>query len=244
MNVAIVGATGTVGREAADALKRRGHAVQALSRANGVDLRSSLGDALLGAEVVVHAAGGDRDVLVGGSARLLAAAPHAHHVLISAVGAGRVPARRFRDKAAQEEVVRSGGAPFTILRATPVHARLAGRLRRAARCGVLPSGPLRLQPIAAAEVGGALADIAEAEPSGAVARLAGPEILTLTELGRQWRAATGAHALALPLPLPGAVGRALRAGALTDPGAWRGRVRFADWLGPGTAPLAVAGAAA
>ena len=243
MNVAIVGGAGTVGREAADALKRRGHAVQVLSRAGGVDLRLALGDALLGAEVVLHAAGGDRDVLVGGSARLLAAAPDAHHVLLSVVGADRIPARRFRDKADQEEILRTGGAPFTILRATPVHARLAGLLRRAARCGVLPSGPLRLQPIAAAEVGGALADIAEAEPSGAVTRLAGPEILTLTELGRQWRAATGAHTVALPLPLPGAAGRALRAGALTDPGAWRGRVRFADWLGPGV-PLAVAGAAA
>ena len=243
MNVAIVGATGTVGREAVDALRRRGHAVQALSRDNGVDLRLALGDALLGAEVVIHAAGGSRDVLAGGSARLLAAAPDAHHVLISAVGAGRIPARRFRDKAAQEEVVRTGGAAFTILRATLVHGHLAGLLRRAARCRVLPCGPLRLQPVAAAEVGRALADIAEVEPSGAVARLAGPEILSLTELARQWRAATGAHALAVALPLPGAAGRALRAGALTDPGAWRGRVRFADWLGPGAPPLAVAGAA-
>jgi uncharacterized protein YbjT (DUF2867 family) len=243
MNVAVVGGTGTVGREAADALKRRGHAVQVLSRGNGVDLRLALGDALLGAEVVVHAAGGDREVLAGGSARLLAAAPQAHHVLISAVGAGRIPARRFRDKAAQEEVLRTGGAPFTILRATQVHGQVAGLLRRATGLGVLPCGPLRLQPVAAAEVGGALADIAETEPSGAVARLAGPEILSLTELGRQWRAATGARALALPLPLPGAAGRALRAGALTDPAAWRGRVRFADWLGPG-APLAIAGAPA
>jgi uncharacterized protein YbjT (DUF2867 family) len=242
MNVAIVGGTGTVGREAADALRRRGHAVQVLSRANGVDLRSALGDALLGAEVVVHAAGGDRDVLVGGSARLLVAAPDAHHVLLSAVGAGRVPLRRFRDKAAQEEVVRTGRAPFTILRATFVHGHVAERLRRAARAGVLPCGPLRLQPLAAAEVGRALADIAEVDPSGAVARLAGPEILSLTELGRQWRAATGAHALALPLPLPGAAGRALRAGALTDPGAWRGRLRFAEWLGR-PAPLEAVGTA-
>jgi uncharacterized protein YbjT (DUF2867 family) len=243
MNVAIVGGTGTVGREAADVLKRRGHAVQVLSRANGVDLRLPLGDVLLGAEVVVHCAGGGRDVLVGGSARLLAAAPDAHHVLISAVGADRVPARRFRAKAAQEEVVRTGGAAFTILRATLVHGRLAALLRRAARFRVLPAGPLRLQPVAAAEIGCALADTAEVEPSGAVTRLAGPEILSLTELGRQWQAATGAQALAVPLPLPGAAGRALRAGALTDPGAWRGRVRFADWLGPG-APLAVAEAAA
>jgi hypothetical protein len=40
------------------------------------------------------------------------------------------------------------------------------------------------------------------------------------------------------LPLPGATGRALRAGALTEPGAWRGAVRFADWLGAGVEPAA------
>ena len=241
MNIAIVGGTGTVGREAATELKRRGHAVQVLSRSNGVDLRRDLGDALVGAEVVVHAANGDRELLVGGSARLLAAAPDAHHVLISVIGADRVPRGHFAHKLAQEELLRAAGAAFTILRATQLHPYVAGVLRRAARFGVLPSGPLPLQPVDAAEVGRALADIAEAEPSRAVARLAGAEILALTELARRWRAATGAHALAVSLPLPGATGRALRAGALTDPAAWRGRVRFADWLGPG-ARLEPAGA--
>jgi nucleoside-diphosphate-sugar epimerase len=43
MNVAILGGTGAVGREAADALERRGRAVQALSRANRVRFAGRLG---------------------------------------------------------------------------------------------------------------------------------------------------------------------------------------------------------
>jgi uncharacterized protein YbjT (DUF2867 family) len=100
---------------------------------------------------------------------------------------------------------------------------------------VLLTGPFPLQPVDAGEVGRALADTAEAEPSGGITRLAGPEVLTLSELALQWRAAAGVRARPVSFPLPGAMGRALRAGALTEPGAWRGAVRFADWLGPGAA---------
>jgi uncharacterized protein YbjT (DUF2867 family) len=210
MRIAIVGGTGTVGREAAAELERRGHDVRALPAV---------------AEVVVHAAPLDR--------RLLTAAPDAHHVVVSAIGAGRVPGGRFAAKLAQEQTVRAAGVPFTILRTTQLHSSVAGLLRRAARFGVLPTGPFPLQPIAPGELGRALADTAEAEPSRAVTRLAGPEVLTLSELALQWRSAAGARVLPVSLPLPGAMGRALRAGALTEPGAWRGAVRFADWLGAG-----------
>jgi len=41
-----------------------------------------------------------------------------------------------------------------------------------------------------------------------------------------WRAATGSHAVPVPLP----VTRALREGGLTNPGAWQGRVTFDAWL--------------
>jgi uncharacterized protein YbjT (DUF2867 family) len=126
--------------------------------------------------------------------------------------------------------VRESGAPFTIVRATQFHPYVVEQLRRAARFGVVPISPLPLQPVDPREVGRALADTAEAEPSGAVTRFAGPEVLSLRELAELWRRRTGSHALPLTLPLPGAKGRALRAGALTEPGAWRGSVRFSEWL--------------
>jgi uncharacterized protein YbjT (DUF2867 family) len=235
MRIAIVGGTGTVGREAAAELARRGHDVRVLSRRTGFDVRA---DAPGDADVVVHAHQGGRGLLVGGSERLVAAAPLAHHVLVSVIGADRVPSRHFAAKLAQEDAVRAAGASFTLLRAAQVHSHVARRLRCAARFGVLACGPFPLQPVDPGEVGRALADTAEAEPSGAVTRLAGPEVATLSELALQWRSATGARARPVSLPLPGATGRALRAGALTEPGAWRGAVRFADWLGAGVEPAA------
>src|SRR4051794_35784103 len=114
MRIAIVGGTGTVGREAAAELERRGHDVRVLSRGTGFDVRA---DAPGDADVVVHAHGGGRGLLVGGSERLLAAAPLAHHVLVSVIGADRVPGGHFAAKLAQEDAVRAAGAPFTILRA-------------------------------------------------------------------------------------------------------------------------------
>jgi uncharacterized protein YbjT (DUF2867 family) len=233
MKIVIVGGTGTVGREAAAELERRGHDVRVRSRRTGFDVRR---DDPGGADVVVHAMNGKRARLVGGSERLVAAAPGAQHLLVSVIGADRVPGGYFAAKLAQEEAVRAAGAPFTLLRATQFHPYVAGLLRGAARFGVLLSGAFPLQPVDAAEVGRALADTAEAEPSAAVTRLAGPEVLTLRELAHQWRAATGAHALSVSLPLPGAMGRAVRAGGLTDPAAWRGTVRFSDWLGAGARP--------
>jgi uncharacterized protein YbjT (DUF2867 family) len=228
MEIVIVGGTGTVGREAAAELERRGHDVRVRSRRTGFDVRR---DDPGEADVVVHAMNGKPALLVGGSERLAAAAPGAHHVLVSVIGADRVPGGYFAAKLAQEEAVRAAGVPFTILRATQFHTYVAGLLRRPARLGLLVTGAFPLQPVDPAEVGRALADTAEADPSGAVTRLAGPQILTLRELARQWRSATGAHALPVSLPLPGAMGRALRAGGLTDPGAWRGSVRFAEWIG-------------
>jgi uncharacterized protein YbjT (DUF2867 family) len=235
MRIAIVGGTGTVGREAAAELARRGHDVRVLSRHAPqwpVDLTdgSGLDAALERVDVVVSAANGGRPLLVDGTARLLRAAPEAHHVVASVVGAERVPLGYNGHKLAQEKLVRNSGVPFTIVRATQFHGYVAGFLARAARFGVLPVAPLPLQPVDPREVGRVLADSAEAEPSGAVTQFAGPEVLSLRELVEVWRRETGSRALALSLPLPGATGRALRAGALTEPGAWRGSVRFGEWL--------------
>jgi hypothetical protein len=52
----------------------------------------------------------------------------------------------------------------------------------------------------------------------------------MADLARTWRLETGSRAVVVPVPLPGRLGRALRAGHLTSPGAWTGRTRFAEWV--------------
>jgi len=227
MQIAIVGATGTVGAQTARVLAARGHGVRKLP----VDLRdgSGLAATLDGVDVVIDAAQGNRRTLVDGTTRLLRAAAQAgvgHHVGISIVGVDRVGGRYYRAKLAQEDRIRRSGLPWTIVRTTQFHALVARTFAASARLGVVPSAGALLQPVDPREVARVLADTAEAEPSHAITQFAGPEVLSVGELARRWRRCTGSRALPLRLP----VSPVLRAGALTNPGAWRGRVTFDSWL--------------
>jgi uncharacterized protein YbjT (DUF2867 family) len=234
MKIAIVGGTGTVGAEAVRELRERGQEVRVLSRHARdfpVDLRdgSGLAAALDGVDVVVDAANGDAKLLVEGTRRLLRAAVEAgvgHHVGVSIVGVDRVGGRYYKAKLRQEEEIRAGGVPWTIVRATQFHTLVARAFASTARVGVVPSAAARLQPVDPREVGRVLAQTALAEPSLAITQFAGPEVLTVRELARRWRDRTGSHAVPLRLP----VTRTLREGGLTNPGAWRGTVTFDAWM--------------
>jgi uncharacterized protein YbjT (DUF2867 family) len=175
-------------------------------------------------------------VLDEGGRRLLEAERRAgvgHHLAASIVGIDDVPLGYSRVKVEQEQVVREGGVPFTIVRATQLHSMLAALFCAAsARARVLPVGPARLQTVDAAEVAGLLADIAEAAPRDGVVTIAGPETRTLTDIARTYRASSERRrALLVPVVPPGRLGRKLRAGALTDPRPYRrGTTTFAQWL--------------
>jgi uncharacterized protein YbjT (DUF2867 family) len=253
MLIAVTGGTGAIGREVVAALAARGHEVRALSRSGPipVDLSdgSGLDAALDGVEAVIDAANAGpakapaRAVLVDGNRRLLEAesrAGVAHHVAISIVGIDRLRSGYYGVKLEQEAVVRDGGVPWTIVRATQVHGLLDAVFAATARFGVLPGGSLPLQPVDARDLAQMLADTVDTEPWLAVARFAGPEVVPLGELARLWREARGRRALVTPFPtdLLGRVGRELAAGALTDTSAWHGRTGFAAWLRDGGAPAA------
>src|SRR5262245_47459156 len=122
MRIAITGGTGTIGREVALALSDRGHEVRVLAR--GAPLKVDLTDgtgldtALVGIGAVVDASNGQkRELLVGGTARLLAAerrAGVAHHVAISIIGIEHAPGKYYGLKREQEEVVKAGAVPWSI----------------------------------------------------------------------------------------------------------------------------------
>lgn len=250
MLVAVVGGTGTLGRPAVAELVRRGHEVRILSRNpprtpaaavhRRVDLSTGAGlvEALAGAQAVIDASNAaspkaGRQVLVDGTRRLLAAeaqAGVAHHELISVVGGERVPLSYYRTKLAQEDAVRESGLGWSIVRATQFHDLLDWLFKACARVGLLPRSPAPLQPIDSREVAVALAGGLEHGPSTAHRELAGPEILTITELARVWAQATRSRRMPLPLPVPGAAGRALRGGGLLGPQAKRGSRTFGAWL--------------
>ena len=242
MRIAIVGGSGTLGRHITAELARRGHDVRVLSRSSPqypVDLATGQGldAAVEDCAAVVDASNSQRrsrQVLVLGSGRLLAAEQRAgvgHHLCVSIVGCDRVPLGYYRVKVEQERVVTAGSVPWSIVRATQFHELVASMFAASARYRVLPALRLPLQPVAAAEVAAAVADAAEREPSGQRLQVAGPEVSTVADLARTWRSAAGRTAVPLPVPLPGRLGRTLRAGGLTaDTADVIGSVTFARWL--------------
>ena len=121
--------------------------------------------------------------------------------------------------------------PWSIVQATQFHDYLAAIFAGAGRWGLLPMMRMPVQPVAVDEVARVVADAAEAGPSHGYLRIGGPEIVDARELAHTWRSITRRRALALPLPIPGAAGRALRSGAATiQRPEVQGTTTFAAWL--------------
>ncbi|MBX6724149.1 MAG: NAD(P)H-binding protein, partial [Dactylosporangium sp.] len=213
MRVLVIGGTGVVGRPTALELIRRGHSVAVLSRrGNGAppgaeaftgDITTDAGlkRALVGVDCVVDCANvttTSRKVAVDyftdttrRLGRLGRAAGVSHHVVVSIVGIDDVPYGYYEGKVAQERAALAGPVPASVLRATQFH-EFAGQMLNRVRLGPLSLVPdMLVQPIAAAEVAVALADVVEAGPAGRVPDVAGPRQEWLPDLARRLVRHTG-----------------------------------------------------
>ena len=115
-----------------------------------------------------------------------AAAGVGHHVTLSVVGADRLPDSGYlRAKIAQEEMVKAGPIPYTIVRATQFF-EFIGRIAESGTDGdTVRLSPALVQPEAADDVVAALADVAVGAPLNDTVELAGPEPFRLDELARR-----------------------------------------------------------
>jgi uncharacterized protein YbjT (DUF2867 family) len=243
MRVAVAGGTGVVGGHVVASLERRGHEAVVLSRSRGVDLLTGRGldEALTATDAVVDVSNVTTlnrrtavDFFSRSAARLSEAEVRAgvrHHVVLSIVGVDRVDSGYYAGKLAQEAAVRDGPVPFTILRATQFHEFAAQVLDRT-RGPVALVPRMRVQPVAAVEVGERLAALAEAPLAGGyVPELAGPEVHDLGRLARRVARARRRRRLVVTVPVPGAAGRAMSGGALLPRGETTlGTLTFDDWL--------------
>jgi uncharacterized protein YbjT (DUF2867 family) len=244
--IAVAGGTGTVGRLVTEFVRQRGHDAVVLSRSTGIDLVTGAGldTVLAGVDAVIDvsntlsmsAAASIRHFQT--TAQVLATAELRagvrHHVLLSIVGVDAPHTSGYgyyRGKLAQERAVAGSGVPWTLLRATQFH-EFAQQLFQRTRFGPFVLVPaMRAQPVAAREVAARLVELAEGAPAGRVSDVAGPRVERIAELARRYARAAGASGVVVELPLPGAVGRAMRQGGLLPaPAADVRGPAYADWL--------------
>ena len=190
MKIAVVGATGRVGRHVVDVVEGRGHDVVAVSRGHGVDVITGTGldAALAGVDCVVDVATGpsaDRDeatrFFTTAAANLQQASTQAgvrRIVVVSIIGIDRFQGGYNAAKSAHEQAMLAGPVPVRILRAAQFH-EFVGQLVDWGTQGEVAYLPrMRTQLVAARSVAEALADLAtgpEANPvPETILEIAGP----------------------------------------------------------------------
>ncbi|MFD0683779.1 SDR family oxidoreductase [Actinomadura fibrosa] len=244
--ILITGGTGTLGRLVVPLLRDTGRDLRVLSRharepEPGVeyvtgDLMKDEGvdDAVKGAEIVVHLAGGPKgdDEATRNLVRAAKRAGVRHLVYISVIGADRVPLGYFRRKFDAERIIAESGVPWTTVRAAQFHEFAFNTVKAMAKSPIVPApGGLRFQPVDSREVAARIAELTLGEPAGRVPDLAGPEVHKLSDLSRDYLRALGKRRPMLPVRIPGRAGRVYRAGEnLTLEGADKGRRTWADFL--------------
>jgi uncharacterized protein YbjT (DUF2867 family) len=244
MKVVVIGGTGLIGSGVVRRLAERGHDVVAASPNSGVNTITGegLAAALEGAQVVVDVSNSPSfeddavlDFFRTSGHNLLVAEQSAgvgHHVALSIVGADRLPDSGYlRAKLAQEELIEQSGMPYTIVRSTQFFEFIRGIAEAAVDGDTIRLTPARLQPIAAADVTEAVADVALAEPVNGTIELAGPQPIPLDQLARRVLAVDGDDRTVTPDPKARYFGAELNDHSLTpDNGARIGPTTFESWL--------------
>lgn len=246
MRIAVAGGTGVVGRHVVSALADAGHEPVVLARSRGVDVATGAGltTALEGVGALVDVTNVPTirrrtavDFFQATTRTLLDAAAAAgvgHYVVLSIVGIDDVPSGYYAGKRRQEELALAGELPVSVLRATQFH-EFPGQVLAQGPAGPLRFVPrMRVQPVAAAEAGAAVAELAAGAAVGRAPDLAGPEVHELPDLARRLLRARGERGAVVGLRLPGELGRQMRSGGLL-PGAGtrRGAATFEQWLAAG-----------
>jgi len=196
MKIAVIGGTGLIGSQVVTILNGSGHQAVPHSLATGLDLLTGNGlpQALDGADVVVNLTNSPTFDEASPAFfqttmdNLLAAAASAgvgHAVILSIVGAELVPDLvYYRAKVLQEDILKAGPVPYSIVRATQFFEFMDATMSWTADEKTVRLPATRIQPMAAADVAQAVADVCVGPPLRGTHAVAGPDVFTLDELGR------------------------------------------------------------
>jgi uncharacterized protein YbjT (DUF2867 family) len=242
MKIAVIGGTGLIGSQVVKMLNAGGHQAVPHSPSSGLDLLSGQGlaEACESTDVVVNLSNSptfDEASLAffqTSMDNMLSAASAAgvgHAVILSIVGVDQVPdLDYYRAKVLQEEALKAGPIPWSIVRATQFFEFVDSVLSWTAddKSVRLPSTPV--QPMAAADVAAAVAGVSAGAPLRGTRNVAGPEVFALDELGRITLAARG-DARTVVVDETAGMFAAVKGDALIAPeGAVLAKTSYREWL--------------
>ncbi|MFD4140708.1 SDR family oxidoreductase [Streptomyces sp. NPDC058572] len=196
MKFAVLGGTGLIGSQVVENLSAAGYQAVPHALSTGVDVITGQGleAAVAGADVVVNLTNSptfddaspaffrtSMDNLLAAGAK----AGVGHFVILSIVGVDQVPdLDYYRAKALQEDILKAGPIPYSIVRATQFMEFMDAVLSWTAEGDTVRLPRTPLQPIAAADVSSIVAEVAAGAPLNGVLNIAGPDVYPLDELGR------------------------------------------------------------
>jgi uncharacterized protein YbjT (DUF2867 family) len=244
MRVVVIGGTGLIGSKVVQILRTSGHVAVAASPDTGVNTLTGAGltEALAGAAVVVDVSNSpsfaDEAVMTffqTSTSNLLAAEDQAgvrHHVALSVVGTDRLPDSGYlRAKLAQEKLIQASSIPYTIVHATQFYEFVKRIADDATTGDIVRLPPVLIQPIAAAEVASAVADVALGTPRNAIVEVAGPDQIRFDLLIQRGLSARKDPRKVVADPHARYFGTELGERSLVaGSGALLGKVHFEDWL--------------
>ncbi|MFJ6615097.1 SDR family oxidoreductase [Streptomyces sp. NPDC091289] len=242
MHIAVIGGTGLIGSQVVRDLDAAGHRAVPHSQSTGVDVITGEGleAALAGADVVVNLTNSptfddaspaffrtSMDHLVAAAGK----ADVGHFVVLSIVGVDQVPELDYyRAKTLQEEILKAGPVPYSIVRATQFMEFMDAVLSWTADEDTVRLPRTRIQPVAAADVAATVAEVAVGEPLRGTVDLAGPDAYPLDELGAVTLRAKG-DSRSVTTDDTAGMFAAVNGDVLTPKnGARIAPTRYADWL--------------
>lgn len=242
MKLAVIGGTGLIGSQVVRILNASGYEAVPHSPSTGLDLLGGQGlvAALNGADVVVNLTNSPTfdDASLAFFRKtmdnLLTAASAAgvgHAVILSIVGADQVPGLvYYRAKVLQEDLLKAGPVPYSIVRATQFFEFMDALLAENADENTVRLPATLIQPMASAEVAQAVASVSTGTPLRGTRAFAGPEVFALDELGKITLAARGDHRAVVTDNGAGTLAAASGDALIATDGAVIASTTYREWL--------------
>jgi len=242
MKIAIIGGTGLIGSHVVKILNASGHEAVPHSPSTGLDLLSGRGlpEALKGTDVVVnltnsptfdYASPAFFQQTMDNLLTTARAAGVGHAVILSIVGADQVPSLvYYRAKVLQEDILKAGPVPYSIVRATQFFEFMGWVLSETADENTVRLPATLVQPIAAADVAQAVADVSLGPPLQGTRNVAGPDVFPLDELGKITLAAHNDHRTVVTDNSAGLFAAASHDALIARDGAVIAETTYREWL--------------